>query len=101
MNWINSDKKVTGSGSGTARAMQPIVTPPILARRDVERRPKKSKKVQKSPKSKVTGTGSGTAGDAQAKPAPPLKYLAYGADSAVRVLNTPNILANFAQQLPP
>ena len=58
---------------------------------------KKSKKVQKSPKSKVTGTGSGTAWDEPPKAAPLLK-----ADSAVRVIITPyNILANYAHHLPP
>ena len=53
-----------------------------------------------NPDKKVTGSGSGTAGDTPPKAAPLIKYLANN-DSAVRVLNAPNTLANYAQQLPP
>ena len=93
-----SEKKVTGSDSGTAEDARTGTAPLLLAKKDV----------QKGPMSKLTGSGSGITGDAPMKSAPLLINLAKDypskADSAVRVglIKTHYIaLAMVAQQLPP
>ena len=56
----NPGKKLTGSGSGTARDTQTETAPLNLAKKDALKRPK----------TRVTGSGSGIAGDALPRAAP-------------------------------
>ena len=64
----NPGKKLTGSGSGTARDTQTETAPLNLAKKDALKRPK----------TRVTGSGSDIAGDALPRAAPLLKSLAKG-----------------------